>query len=141
MDPVHIYWVMMATVALPCAIVSIAARLVVAVFVGAWLALWAGFDLQQSYLALHAFAFGAGIFGCRTWRGRVAVALFLPLAIVDRQTIIGTVTTDQWWWAVYWLAMAQAALLPLTIKPVEIRAAIARLFYKAEGAQRMEFST
>lgn len=130
MDPVHIYWAMIATVALPCALCSIAARLVVGVFLGALLCLWAGFPIQNSYLALHAFAFGAGLFTCRTRFGRVAVLLFLPLAIVDRQAIIGAITPDQWWWAVYCLAMLQGCLLPLTLEPGVIRAAAVRLLVK-----------
>lgn len=133
MDPVHIYWAMIATVALPCALYSVAARLVVGVFLGAVLSLWAGLPLYNSYLALHAFAFGAGLFTCRTRFGRVAVLLFLPLAIVDRQTIIGTLSHDQWWWAVYWLAMLQASLLPLTLEPGAIRAAAVRLLAKGRG--------
>lgn len=132
MDPVHIYWAMMATVALPCAIGSVAARLVLAVFAGAFVALWAGFPLQLAYLALHLFAFAA-LRGCRSDWGRLVVALFLPLGIVDYYAVTGRITEAEWWWSVYIIAMVQASILPMTVRPQAFRDAWARVTAKGRG--------
>lgn len=132
MDPVHIYWLAMATVALPCAIGSIAARLVLAVFAGALVALWTGLPLQHAYLALHLFAFAA-IRGCRTDWGKLAVALFLPLGIVDYYAVTGRITDAEWWWSVYVLAMLQAGILPMTVRPEAFRDAWARVTAKGRS--------
>jgi hypothetical protein len=58
-------------------------------------------------LIVHAAAFVIGMAVSRQLPGHVAAAIFLPMVSVDLIRLVGLISAVTWWWAIYYLALAQ----------------------------------
>jgi hypothetical protein len=83
--------------------------------------LWLGLDMRGPEIkfmpsvqfGLHALGFMAGLAVSRHLPGHIAAAIFLPMASVDLIRIVGMISAATWWWAIYYLALAQFLALTM----------------------------
>lgn len=69
--------------------------------------------MPWAQLGVHALGFLVGMMVCRHLPGHIAAAIFLPMASVDLFRIVGLISASSWWWAIYYLALAQFLTLAM----------------------------
>ena len=76
-----------------------------------WCAYWSGMDLPRAQLVLHCLGLVLGMVVARGFVGHVSAGLFFPMAMIDGLAILKGLTPAQWWWALFYIAVAQLIAL------------------------------
>ncbi len=85
-----------------------------AVFAVSFAACNLGFQVAPIQMVLHGAAFVASLLIANRITDQFAGSLFLPMCTIDIMCVKGWASPYDWWWAIYYLAFAQLAVLAVS---------------------------
>lgn len=113
-NPLYIYWTLVALVAWPCSLFSRCAAILVATWAVGQVGVVAGLPEAKVQVMLYA---GALVLSARYARTGwcVAVSLLYAPLLLEALTWWSGPEPYRTWWRIYYVAMAQVLLVPFTI--------------------------
>ena len=114
--PEYVYYAVLWLLAFPAAAFSRTAGVIVVSWLAAHIVVLLGVHFEAVNLVQHAIAFALCAMVVRRTVGMIATFLFVPMIVVDGMVMMGGIPALDGWWAIWGLAITQAAILPLGVK-------------------------
>jgi hypothetical protein len=102
----------------------------------AYVGLWAGANLPMTQMALHCGGLIVAMTVARGIIGLLTAGLYFPMAMAGAMHTLGLISPATWWWALFYIACAQLAILGAGANFHPLGRAIRR--WSSEAHQRFE---
>lgn len=121
--PEYIYWALVLVIAWPCSLFSRCSGILAATWAVGQVAYGLHAPEPEFQAVLYPIAAGLSLFDAyrrRSVSAAVVGLLYLPLAVMSALWA-ANVNPHDMWWGIFWVACAQALIIPVTVEWQQLR--------------------